>query len=85
MTQDEQEALSKKYGTEVVMLLPLKSGKIAIFNSARELCGIIDGERINTWNTTWHPPTSREPEGVVVVHSQERIRPKTSSFMSDEE
>lgn len=39
---DVQEALSKKYGNEVVMLLALKSGSIAVFNRAFDLKAIID-------------------------------------------
>jgi hypothetical protein len=39
-----QEALSRKYGNDVVILLPLKRerGTIAVFNSARELCGFVN-------------------------------------------
>jgi hypothetical protein len=64
-----QEALSWKYGNDVVILLPLKreQGTIAVFNSARELCGFVnqvvwDAEGL--WIkivTTWHPPTTIEP------------------------
>lgn len=36
MTTDEQEALSKKYGA-VMMVLPLESGKFAVFGPNREL------------------------------------------------
>jgi hypothetical protein len=64
-----QEALSRKYGNDVVILLPLKreQGTIAVFNSARELCGFVNQM---TWDddspwieivTTWHPPTTIEP------------------------
>jgi hypothetical protein len=42
MTSDEQEALSRKYGNDMIMLLPLKSGRIAVFNAERTLCGIVD-------------------------------------------
>ncbi|SRR6266550_2585011 len=65
MTSDEQEALSRKYSDDVILLLPLKSGdRVAVFNNARELCGFFDlghgdpatsdFERIMWF---WHPPT----------------------------
>jgi hypothetical protein len=62
-----QEALSRKYGNDVVILLPLKreQGTIAVFNSARELCGFIsvhvDGIDEYELMSTWHPPTTIEP------------------------
>ena len=37
MTIDEQEAESRKYSDEVIILLPLASGKCAVFNAARQL------------------------------------------------
>jgi hypothetical protein len=55
MTQDEQEALSKKYGNDVVIMLPLKSGNIAVFNNARELCTIV--EDIRDVFDNWYPPS----------------------------
>jgi hypothetical protein len=66
-----QEALSRKYGNDVVILLPLKRGGIAIFNSGRELCGFVFPP--DEWSTTnasffweeiqstWHPPTTVAP------------------------
>jgi hypothetical protein len=41
MTPDEQEALSRRFGDDVVILLPLLSGQVAIFNAARKLCGFV--------------------------------------------
>jgi hypothetical protein len=63
MTRDEQEALSRKYSNDVMILLPLYSGAIAIFNNARELCGIIeppfDEWRIGDIQDLWRPPAVR--------------------------
>lgn len=43
MTPDEQEALSRRYSNDIIILLPLKSGNIAVFNNeSRKLCGIIE-------------------------------------------
>jgi hypothetical protein len=42
MTSDEQEAQSRKYSDDVVILLPLSSGKVAVFNNARQLERIVD-------------------------------------------
>jgi len=39
---DDQEVLSRKYSDDLVLLLPLASGRIAVLNSARELCGYLD-------------------------------------------
>lgn len=44
MTRDEQEALSRAHSDDVIRILKLKSGKLAVFNNARELCGIVDLE-----------------------------------------
>lgn len=41
MTAEEQEALSRKYSDDVILLLPLSTGSIAVFNNSRTLCGII--------------------------------------------
>ena len=66
MTPDEQEALSRLYSDDVIRLLPLKSGAVAVFNNARDLCGIIpapDGQLYGNRDTplfeivrTWYPP-----------------------------
>ena len=37
MTEDEQEAKSARFGGGVLMLLPLASGRWALFDSGREL------------------------------------------------
>jgi hypothetical protein len=42
MTPDEQEALSLRYGNDVILLLRLKSCKIAVFDNSRQLIEIID-------------------------------------------
>lgn len=61
ITPDQQEALSLKYSNQLLLLLPLSSGNIAVFNSARQLTGIIP---VNTfWSDLqyirqfWKPPT----------------------------
>ena len=67
MTADEQEALSKRYGNEIIILLPLSSGNVAVFNSARELCGIIK-HIDHRWIPSsipfppecWFPPKTKE-------------------------
>lgn len=59
MTTDEQEALSRKYSDDVILLLPLKSGSWAVFNNARELCGFINARDDifqNRLSGVWHPP-----------------------------
>lgn len=40
MSADEMEARSRKYSNDVVMLLILKNGNIAVFDAARELQSI---------------------------------------------
>ena len=64
MTPDEQEALSRRYSDDVILLLPLKSGAIAVFNNARTLCGFVDetcklNEEIIL--QLWHPPEKPAP------------------------
>lgn len=45
MTSDEQEALSRAHDSSaIVILLRLTSGRFAVYNNARELCGIITPE-----------------------------------------
>src|SRR6266849_5704681 len=61
MTPDEQEALSRKYGNDTITLLLLASGNIAVFNSARELCGTLaadlDGNvPFPAIRSIWFPP-----------------------------
>jgi hypothetical protein len=62
--QDVQEALSRRYSDDIIMLLPLKSGAIGVLNSARELCGILndllDSRDLNITEILdmWHPPTA---------------------------
>ena len=58
MTPDEQEALSRLYSDDIIRLLPLSSGAVAVFNNARELCGILpsaDFTILEAWHT-WNPP-----------------------------
>lgn len=66
MSPDEQEALSRRYGDEVIMLLPLRSGRLAIFNNARELCGFValEGEMMDALRFTWRAPKKAERKSV---------------------
>lgn len=58
MDPDTQEALSRRYADTVVIMLPLRSGKLAVFNNARELCGFIEGGA--DWPPScWVPPKKR--------------------------
>jgi hypothetical protein len=41
MTPDEQEARSRALSNDIIITLLLSSGNIAVFNSARALCGIV--------------------------------------------
>ena len=63
MTPDEQEALSKRYNNETIIILRLKSGNIAVLNRGFELCGITEpadeGPNLSTWEliqSLWYPP-----------------------------
>jgi len=40
--QDEYDAKTRRYSNDVVILLKLTSGNIAVYNNARMLTGIID-------------------------------------------
>jgi hypothetical protein len=59
VTSDEQEALSRKYSNDVLLILPLKSGKIAVFNRAFELCGIANS--MDDALGIWYAPASPKP------------------------
>lgn len=57
MTADEQEALSRRYNNETIIILRLKSGNIAVLNRGFELCGIITQD--DAWRRmqeVWYPP-----------------------------
>jgi hypothetical protein len=56
MTKDEQEALSRFYAPEAIRLVPLKSGAIAVFNNAKELCGFTYGATIQEIFDVFYPP-----------------------------
>lgn len=66
MSPDEQEALSRRYGDEVIMLLPLRSGRLAVFNNARELCGFVaqEDEFMDALRFTWRAPKKVERKTV---------------------
>lgn len=57
---DVQEALSRAHSSGIVLILRLKSGRFAIFNNARELCGIVDDSELAwIWPIEcWHPPAA---------------------------
>lgn len=65
MSPDEQEARSRRLSNDVIMLLPLQGGNIAVFNRAGELCGIVEPlvwDEENFWENImklWHPPATR--------------------------
>jgi hypothetical protein len=69
---DVQEALSRRYSDDIIMLLPLSTrDAFAVFNSARELCGFVDVEQRTSGHgetsgmislyglaEAWHPPAA---------------------------
>jgi hypothetical protein len=68
---DVQEALSRRYSDDIIMLLPLRSGAVAVFNAARELCGFSKFHEMTykekyhyhfvDWilvKACWHPPAA---------------------------
>jgi hypothetical protein len=77
MTTDEQEALSRKYSNDLILLLPLKSGNIAVFNTARELTGIavpFQGSiTMAELATQWLPPEIPEQLTITLSHDDETI------------
>lgn len=48
MTLDEQHASSNAHSNAVVVLYPLKSGAIGVYNGRRELLTIISGEALTS-------------------------------------
>lgn len=68
MTSEEQEALSRKYSNEVVMLLRLSSGSIAVFNAARELVSICRSDDLRVHVEAVKPPVTR-PVGRQQYHA----------------
>jgi hypothetical protein len=70
MTPDEQEALSRRHDRAArIILLPLSSGAVAIFNGELDLCGYVLPP--DEWSTLpanalwdeiqfkWHPPAPK--------------------------
>lgn len=47
MTPDEQEALSRKYSNDIVMLLPVASGRVAVLSFNRQLLGFLERDGAN--------------------------------------
>jgi hypothetical protein len=61
MSPDEQEARWRKYSDDRIILLPLKSGNIAVFNNAAEFCGITQHSHLlNDVRAIWRRPGKRE-------------------------
>jgi hypothetical protein len=58
VTTDELQAESRKYLDTRIILVPLDSGRVAVYNNAAELCGILsrDATLHDTW-WTWRAPT----------------------------
>lgn len=44
---------ARSYGNSIIILVPSDNGKFAVFNNARELCGIIDN--LANCVAVWHP------------------------------
>lgn len=65
MTSDEQEALSRAHDSSaIVILIRLSSGRFAVFNNARELCGTLTRDELAyavTWWKQWPPLCWRAP------------------------
>lgn len=72
ISADEQEARSRRYSNDRIVLLHLASGNCAVFNSGGDLCGFVrppDGwstlPACAFWediNSVWYPPTTA-PQG----------------------
>jgi hypothetical protein len=74
VTPDELDAGSRRYGPDVIVLLPLKSGRIAILNCCREICGYMDndfddnGWFLKTAQSLWRPARAhRKPPKTVTL------------------
>lgn len=50
---DAQEALSTCYANDLIVVRRLRSGRWAVFNTVRELCGIV--ERLEDAEMVWRP------------------------------
>lgn len=57
---DIREALSKRYSNDIVILLPLRSGRFAVFNSLRECFGTVEAEA--EWRNVWRAPEEAKPK-----------------------
>lgn len=62
MHSEEMEALSRKYTNDVVMLLKLSTGSIAVFNAARELQSICRADDLRIHVEAVQPVAVRVPE-----------------------
>lgn len=60
MTADEQEALSVRYGPAAIILQPLRSGAVAVYNRDG-LCGIVAAD-LSPFLAVWRPYRQRRHE-----------------------
>lgn len=69
MTQDEMHAENRKYRDTRIILVPLPSGNVAIYNNAGEFCAFVSGdatyaEILAAWkfpSTGWRGPERPRP------------------------
>lgn len=59
MTDDQQEAESRKYSNDAVVLLKLRSGRIAVFNATLKLDRIIEAFPFDFTVIPVEPPPRR--------------------------
>jgi len=58
---DRLEAESRKYGSSVVMLLQLRSGRIAVLNAARNVWQIVSADELLSVLPLVPPPSEPPP------------------------
>jgi hypothetical protein len=57
MTQDEMDAENRKYLDSRIILVPLRSGRFAVYNNAGELCAVMEPDStINRVVAGWIAP-----------------------------
>ncbi len=75
---DEYEARSNRYSNRVIILLPLSSGNVAVFNSTRELTGISSSNPALTevceylMRNMWRQPESK----LSILEEMDKDHPK---------
>lgn len=71
---DIQEALSRRYSDSVAVVLRLRSGRYAIYNNLRELCGIADS--LEEWPpAVWRAPTPPKKPAAVMTLPRKPSKP----------